>query len=108
MLGHIKVLNSPAKMAKDKVRIDADAMQRASVEGSSQTASQLRSRMSIIDDALRNYMSPCLGLGDIMRFAGTCSQWHRLVMETPLHHLSKGARCAPVGAHFQSAAAPGC
>ena len=48
--------------------------------------------MSEISDALRQQMLPCLGLRSVMRLAGTCREWHQLVSETPLHHLSKEAR----------------
>ena len=79
-----------------EVRVDADAMQMASIEGGPQTTSQQCSQIFEVGDALRHHMIPCLGLRNIMRLAGTCREWRQLVVDSPLHHLSKQARQAVI------------
>ena len=74
------------------VKIDAGAMQMASVDVSLQAVSQACSKMLEAHEALRQYTLPCLRLRNIMHLAGTCRGWHQLITDTPLHQLSEEAR----------------
>ena len=69
-------------------------MQMPSVGASPQAQSLHCSQIVEVNDALRYYMLPCLGLHNVMQLAGICRAWRQLVADTSLQHLSRETRQA--------------